>query len=182
MGVDRSGLYTEAGRRTAGKVRDALELGDGPIADLVGLVEGCGMPIAFQPLPENLHGINVRDEQDGRVLRAIVVSSGDYWTRQRFTLGHELCHGLYDDEGQVIADRVEGPDTLPELRAESFARHLLQPARAVAQEVRAARDARGRPAALVARLMTTYRVSRAVVVKALGEYGPVDDGAERVPP
>jgi len=180
MGLDYSDLFKEAGQRTAGKVRDALELGDRPIADLVGLVEGCGIPVVFQLLPENLHGINVRDEQDGRVLRAIVVSSGDYWTRQRFTLAHELCHDLYDDEGQVIVDEVEVPDTLPELRAESFARHLLLPSRALADEVHAARTAGQRLFALVAGLLTPSGVSRDVILKALVDDGYVPDGDERL--
>ncbi|MFI6797611.1 ImmA/IrrE family metallo-endopeptidase [Streptosporangium canum] len=175
LGVDYSQLYKEAGQRTAGKVRDALNLGNEPILDLVGLVERCGIPVAFRPLPNNLHGINVRDDSNGHVRRAIVVSSADYWTRQRFTLGHELCHGMYDDEGQVIVDEVDVPQTLPELRAEAFARHLLLPVGALRVEMEAARAAQEPPHALLARLMLTYGVSRTVVLKAL-----VDDGL--VPP
>ncbi|MGW2214041.1 ImmA/IrrE family metallo-endopeptidase [Nonomuraea sp. NPDC001684] len=178
LGVDYSSLYVEAGRQTAGKVRDALGLGDEPIPDLVSLVERCGIPVAFQPLPHNLHGINVRDDSNGRVRRAIVVSSADYWSRQRFTLAHELCHGLYDDEGQVIVDEVELPQTLPELRAEAFARHLLLPMGALRAE-REATQAAGEPAhTLLVRLMLTYGVSRSVVLKALVDDGfvPPDDG------
>ncbi len=180
MGVDYNAMAREAGQRTAGKVRDALELGDEPIADLVGLVESCGIPVAFQSLPENLHGINVRDEQYGRVLRAIVVSSGDYWTRQRFTLAHELCHGLYNDDGQVIVDDVEVPDTLPEIRAESFARHLLLPRRALREEIEAARRAGERPSSLVPRLMTTYGVSRDAVLRSLVEDEHVQPSDRRL--
>ncbi|MET9250274.1 ImmA/IrrE family metallo-endopeptidase [Nonomuraea sp. NPDC003709] len=175
LGVDYSALYKEAGQQTAGKVRDALGLGDEPIPDLVSLVERCGIPVAFQPLPRNLHGINVRDDSNGCVRRAIVVSSSDYWTRQRFTLAHELCHGLYDDEGQVIVDEVDVPQTLPELRAEAFARHLLLPVGALRAEREAAQAAREPAHALLVRLMLTYGVSRSVVLKAL-----VDDGF--VPP
>ncbi|MER6574705.1 ImmA/IrrE family metallo-endopeptidase [Nonomuraea sp. NPDC001023] len=175
LGVDYSPLYKEAGQRTAGKVRDALGLGDQPISDLVGLVESCGIPVAFQPLPDNLHGINVRDDSNDQVRRAIVVSSGDYWTRQRFTLAHELCHGLYDDEGQIIVDEVDVPQTLPELRAEVFARHLLLPTAALRREVEAARARQEHAHALLVRLILTFGVSRDVVLKAL-----VDDGL--VPP
>ncbi|MEV6979926.1 ImmA/IrrE family metallo-endopeptidase [Sphaerisporangium sp. NPDC051017] len=179
LGLDHSHMRKEAGQRSAGKVRDALALGDQPIHDLVQLVEDCAIPVAFQPLPENIHGINVRDERGGEVRRVIIVNACDYWTRQRFTLAHELCHGLYDDDGQIIINEVTPPDTLPEVRAESFARYLLLPSEALASEVKVARTEQIQPAEFTARLMLTYGVSRHVVFKALVEDGHVPAGDTR---
>jgi Zn-dependent peptidase ImmA (M78 family) len=160
-------LYKKAGQVTAEHVRDALRIGDEPIVDLVDLVEDCGVPVAFRALQAGVHGLNVRQEHRGRVLRAILVSTRDPWTRQRYTLAHEMCHGLYDDEGQVIIDEVTVPDTLPELRAEAFARHLLLPQRALRNQVVAARNRGEGAPVLVARLMTAYGISRDALLNAL---------------
>lgn len=181
LGADYSPLYTEAGQRTAGKVRAVLGLGDRPLNDLVSLVESCGVPVAFQPLPKPLSGINLRDNQGGRVRRAIIVNSKDYWTRQRYTLAHELCHSLYDDSGQVIVDEVEVPETLPELRAESFARHLLLPKSYLSAELSRARKSRDKPANVVAHIMVSCGVSRDVVLNALVADGHIAKDDTRLP-
>jgi Zn-dependent peptidase ImmA (M78 family) len=167
LAVSRDTHYISAGKRTAARVRDMLGIGDEPIPDLVDLVESTGIPVAFQSMPQGIHGINVRDDLPTRTLRAIMVRSEDWWVRQRYTLAHELCHGLYNDDGQVIVDKVDVPETLPELRAESFARHLLLPESALRAEVRRSVRARETVDSLIARLVVTYGVSREVVLRAL---------------
>lgn len=162
----------EAGPNSADRVRRLLGLGKDPIQDMVELVERLGYPVVFRDLPDGLHGLNIRDEREGRVTRVIIVSARDVWTRQRFTLAHELCHALYDDPGQVIVDRVEVPDIVPEVRAQTFARELLLPRTALAQEVRAARTRRvgGQSRewrGVVAHVMARWGVSRDAVVRAL---------------
>lgn len=157
-----------AGLVSAQRVRDGMDLGEGPLADLVGLAEQLGYPVAFRPLPASVHGFNVRDEREGIVTRLIIVSTLDPWTRQRYTLAHELCHSLYDDPGQVIVDLVEVPeDVLAEVRAESFARHFLLPASSLRQEVVQARAERVSLPVLTARLMVRWGISREAVLRAL---------------
>lgn len=171
INMSTDGYYMRAGKESAQRVRDGLSLGEEPITDLVGLVERLGFPVAFQPLPAGVHGLTVRDEREGAPSRAIVISTCDLWTRQRFTLAHEMCHALYDDEGQVIIDRVDVPEILPELRAESFARHLLLPVKALAVEVRQGLTAGMTWEVLIARLMIRWGLSRLAVVRAI-----VNDG------
>lgn len=178
---DYSRMHIKAGRRTAGKVRDALMLSDNPIIDLVQLIEDCGIPVAFLSLPETIHGLNVRDERSGYGARVIIVNCNDYWTRQRFTLAHELAHALYNDDGQVIVDTIGEPDYLPERRADTFARHLLLPEAAMKKEVLAARET-GIPANIfVPRLMLSFGVSREVVLRALVDDGLVERSDPRLP-
>ena len=159
--------FLRAGEVTAARVRDALNLGDEPIGDLVALVESLGFPVVFRSLPAGVQGLNVKDERDGVTYRLIVVSTEGPWTQQRFTLAHELCHGLYDDDDQVIVDRLEVPDVLPELRAESFARHFLMPKAALKRQVDDAR-ADGRDwSSTVAEFMLKWGVSKRAAIRAL---------------
>lgn len=166
--VSRHGHYVTAGRETALRLRDEQELGDGPITDLAALVELSHVPVVYEPLPQGFCGLNVRYDDNGRAYRAIVVNCNDYWPRQRYTLAHELCHGLYDDPGHVIVDLIDVPEKdLVELRAETFARHLLLPSEAVQREMADARRAREPLAVTVPRLMLTYGISRAALLNAL---------------
>lgn len=160
-------LAKKAGQVSAQRVRDGMGVGEEPLTDLVGLAEELGFPVAFRPLPSTVCGFNVRDEREGAVTRLIIVSTRDPWTRQRYTLAHEICHGLYDDDGQVIVDLVDVPDVLPELRAESFARHLMLPASSLRREVTRARAQRDSWQVLTARLMVRWGISRTAVLRAL---------------
>jgi hypothetical protein len=160
-------FYLRAGQTSAARVRDALGLGNEPVGDLVALVEGLGFPVIFQPLPEGINGLNLRDEREGEASRLIVISTGGPWTMQRYTLSHELAHALYDDDDQVIVDRVDVPEVLPELRAESFARHLLLPTDALRRAVLQARSQRVPLAVMTAQIIVGWGLSRRAVVRAL---------------
>lgn len=174
LGDDR--YAKKAGEETADRVRAVLGLRDqDPVGELVALVEQFGIPVAFLPLPPNVHGLNVRDLRSGGADRVVLVSSADVWAKQRYTLAHELCHALYDDQDQLIVDRAEEPEALPEWRAESFARHLLLPRRAVVAAVRTAPSGGGGWGRAVATLMARYGVSRDATVIALSEDGGVPD-------
>jgi hypothetical protein len=163
--------WKEAGKISAQRVRDGLHLGEEPITDLVGLAEELGFPVAFRRLPERVHGLNVQDAREGTVTRLIIVSTSGPWTQQRYTLAHEVCHGLYDDAGQVIVDLVEVPDLLPEVRAEAFARHLLLPAQTLRREVTDARRDGAPWPVLTARLMARWGMSKTAILRALEDDG-----------
>lgn len=171
VGMSTDSYFVRAGRESAQRVRDGLELGEEPIADLVGLAERLGFPVAFRLLPEGMHGLNVQDEREGVATRLIVVSTRGPWTLQRYTIAHEVGHALYDDAGQVIVDLVEIPDRLPERRAESFARHLLLPAAALKREVARARRDGLSWEVLTARLMVRWGMSRQAILRALEDDG-----------
>jgi Zn-dependent peptidase ImmA (M78 family) len=163
--------FIAAGEESAQRVRDALGLGDDPINDLVALVERLGYPVVYRQLPANMHGLNVRDMREGPTTRVIVVSTRSPWTQQRYTLAHELCHALYDDDGQVIVDLVDVPERLPELRAECFARHLLLPRRGLARDVSDARKRGLGWADLIAHLVVRWGISRVALLRALEDDG-----------
>ena len=167
VGMSTDKYYVRAGRESAQRVRDGLQLGEEPIADLVGLAERLGFPVAFRPLPEDMHGLTVLDEREGVATRVIIVSTWGPWTMQRYTIAHELSHALYMDAGQVIVDLVDIPERLPELRAESFARHLLLPSAALGREVRQARQEGSSWEVLTARLMVRWGMSRQAIARAL---------------
>lgn len=146
------------------------------------LAERLGFPVAFRALPEDMHGLNVQDQREGIVTRLIIVSTRGPWTLRRYTLAHELCHALYDDAGRVIVDVVEEPVRLPEVRAESFARHLLLPADALARDVEQARLEGAALEVLTARLMVRWGMSKLAVLRALENdqlAGPDDTAAIR---
>ncbi|MHB1800054.1 MAG: ImmA/IrrE family metallo-endopeptidase [Actinomycetes bacterium] len=162
----------KAGQVSADRLRAVLGLGDDdPVEDPVALLEGFGIPVAFVPMPEGVHGLNVRDLRSGGLRRVVLVSSAVVWAKQRYTLAHELCHALYDDDDQVIVDRAEVPDRKPEWRAEAFARHLLMPGRAVRAAAQGSRAASGnrRWVHVVAGLMMRFGVSKEATVIALEE-------------
>ena len=167
VGMSTDKYYVRAGRESAQRVRDGLQLGEEPIADLVGLAERLGFPVAFRPLPEDMHGLTVLDEREGVATRVIIVSTRGPWTMQRYTIAHELSHALYMDAGQVIVDLVDIPERLPELRAESFARHLLLPSAALGREVTQARQEGSSWEVLTARLMVRWGMSRQAIARAL---------------
>jgi hypothetical protein len=159
----------KAGKVSAQRVRDGMDLGEGPLTDLVGLAEELGFPVAFLPLPKGVHGFNVQDAREGAMTRLIIISTEGPWTLQRYTLAHEICHGLYDDDGQVIVDLIDVPDLLAEVRAESFARHLLLPALGLKEEVGRERGLGTSWPVLTARLMIRWGISRRAVLHALEE-------------
>jgi Zn-dependent peptidase ImmA (M78 family) len=167
-----------AGEVSADRARAALGLrDDDPVADPVALLEDFGIPVAFVPLPQGVHGLNVRDLRAGTARRVVLVSSSVVWAKQRYTLTHELCHALYDDDDQVIVDRAEVPEQKPEWRAEAFARHLLLPGRAVRAAVAAqTRTGSGnrRWGTVVAELMARFGVSKEATLIALEEDGGVE--------
>jgi hypothetical protein len=171
VGMSTDSYFVRAGRESAQRVRDGLQLGEEPIAGLVDLAERLGFPVAFRLLPEGMHGLNVQDEREGVATRLIIVSTRGPWTLERYTIAHELAHALYNDAGQVIVDLVEIPDRLPELRAESFARHLLLPAAALKREVVQARRDGLSWEVLTAHLMVRWGMSRQAILRALEDDG-----------
>ncbi|WP_328674193.1 ImmA/IrrE family metallo-endopeptidase [Streptomyces sp. NBC_00328] len=160
----------EDGKTTAVRLRARLELDPlSPIEDLTSLVESMGCVVEYRPLPNNVHGISVPEIRGSRKVWAILVNSHDYWALQRFTLAHELSHVLYQDSGQIIVDRAQTSNAIPEIIADSFSRHFLFPDDALEELL----EKHGRPGnladtdRLVVDIMLTYGISRQATLKAL---------------
>ncbi|MFX1821945.1 ImmA/IrrE family metallo-endopeptidase [Pseudarthrobacter sp. CC4] len=108
------------------KIRRDHGLGTGPIADLhelIGLVAP-GVDVAILEMPEGMDGMVVTDPVRGKSI--IGVATTGIPERQRSSLGHELGHIVFADyEAGLRHDPSER--TPEEIRADTFARHLLAP-------------------------------------------------------
>ncbi|MGP4019250.1 ImmA/IrrE family metallo-endopeptidase [Saccharopolyspora sp. 5N708] len=159
----------EAARRTAQNLRSILGIADGaPIGDLTEILESIGVPVVVLPLPPNVHGMTVHDECGDDWRSVVLISSRDRWTRQRFTLAHELAHVLFRDRRTVIIERGDEVDEsdAQEWRAECFAGRFLAPEAAVRNWWNAARRDVGDRVAL-ARFMLHFGLSRAAAIRTL---------------
>lgn len=131
------------GYQLARQVRDALELGAGPIPSLRELSEEhLGIPVIQSELGEHIAGVTL--EVEGR--RAIVLNLGSKNRNvfvRRATLAHELGHLLFDPRRQLALLRVDDYDSLfrpaeelrdvVEQRANAFAVELIAPQRTLAE-------------------------------------------------
>jgi Zn-dependent peptidase ImmA (M78 family) len=168
-----------AGEKTAARLRAYLDFSETePVEDLTGLVESLGIPVEYRQLPEKVHGISIPEKWGDRVSWVVIINSDDVWSRQRFTLAHELCHVLQNDPGQVIVDRVKMQDLRPERIANSFARHFLLPEEALFGKLDqyGTISTRTQAAALISDIVLTYGVSRDAAMIALVEA--IEDGID----
>ncbi len=133
--LPRTQVWT-AGRDLAGELRVALGL-IGPIPSMIGLVDGLGVLVIWQSLPEDFAGYALCDEIHGPTVVLNVNGRNVNELVRRFTLAHELSHVLFDrrnlqrmtafekyDELYAYDDAVRDPR---ERRANAFAIHLLAP-------------------------------------------------------
>ncbi|MFD8590447.1 ImmA/IrrE family metallo-endopeptidase [Streptomyces sp. NPDC059637] len=107
---------------------------------LVTALEKCfGVDIATEELPRGVDGLAW---QTGR-FRLVLLRPTRTWTRQRFTLAHEIGHILARDAQDLLAEAHLAPGRqkdLTEIRANVFASHLLMPADEAEERFRAAAD------------------------------------------
>jgi Zn-dependent peptidase ImmA (M78 family)/transcriptional regulator with XRE-family HTH domain len=167
-GVGR-GPAVDQGRRLAGRVRQALRLGDGPLGPLPEVLEeGLRLDVDFSPLPEAVDGLCV--SVGGRAL--VLVGSSKPSSRQRFTLAHELAHYLVDDLDLLYVDeRGVRARSVAEMRANAFAAHLLMPE----PGVRAAIEGFTDDAERAVRVALTFGTSVSAAAYQLGNLGLLPD-------
>lgn len=159
---------------TAQQLRAILDLSDTePVLNLSELVESLGVPVFVTHLPDRVHGITVHDSSDSKWRGVIFVHSGDWWTRQRYTLAHELAHVIFQDNQPVIVDRAGSIDERDkvEWRAECFARYFLAPDSAVRSFW--ARHAREGDEIALAKLMMHFGISRDAAARAISDAAKV---------
>lgn len=126
---DISGTSPErAGEEVASAERNRLGLGDGPIPDLVGVLESdVGLRIFAFPMQErNTAGMFLFTEEYGG---CIAVNANHPSGRRHWSLAHEYAHFLtdrYRPEVTVFRERARRAQS--ERFAEAFAAHFLMPA------------------------------------------------------
>ncbi|WP_284749590.1 ImmA/IrrE family metallo-endopeptidase [Amycolatopsis sp. RTGN1] len=140
-----------------------------PVGDLRELIESFGVPVIFAEMPDRIHGITVHEDFDGIWRGVVVVNCRDSWTRQRFTLAHELAHIIYRDSQPIIIDDDQEVDesNRVEFRAECFARYFLVPAEGLSKSLLNVDGVES--AAMVANTMLHFGVSRPAAMRALAE-------------
>ena len=139
--------------------------------DLPGVIEAVfGIDVAIEPIPGRPDGLSY--SRDG--FRLALVDSAKVWTRQRYTLAHELGHVLAGDAQQLQLDvDVQASETRHrsgEMRANAFAAALLMPARRLRARFPSEVDRAG-----FARAVGELRVSPSALSWRLLNLGLVDD-------
>ena len=116
----------EDAERAAVSVRNAWNLGGGPIPDMTELLEERGIKVFKLSLPRSVDGLTCYVHRaDGEDVPVVVCSTDKSIERQRFTLAHELGHMV-----------MEIPTGVPEEKAcHRFASAFLVPQDELAREV-----------------------------------------------
>ena len=148
-------------------------LGRQPLGDLVALIERVtGYDVAIVSAASDEHGLTMRDPAREAVF--IGVAATDHPMRQRSSLAHELGHVVF---GDWSPPETLGPRTLEEVRADSFARHLLLPLEGVSGLL----EERRQPTeADLSDIVQHFLVSPAIAAIAIRDAGYIDQAtAER---
>lgn len=153
---------------TADALREAWSLGMDPIPSLCELLEGQGIKVIEDDLPESVNGLACRVLRGGKsVAEAVVVSSRINVERKRFTLAHELAHRIIRSTGN--------PAISLEAAMNRFAGAFLIPGQRLREEVGTSRNRITYYE--IIRLKHTYGVSAATVLIRLQQVGILSQAA-----
>jgi Zn-dependent peptidase ImmA (M78 family) len=149
----------------ADEFRQKHRLGNQPLGDLVALVEQTtGYDVAVLDAPADSHGLTMRDPVRGRTFIGVARTRNPM--RQRSTLAHELAHVVFDDWAEDLALR-----TRAEIRADTFARHLLIPGAGLAEFLDEGVQV---DLATLSDVVQRFLVSPAIAAIAMREMGVID--------
>ncbi|MFS8203093.1 helix-turn-helix domain-containing protein [Streptomyces sp. CWNU-52B] len=174
--------FVDQGKRLAQDAVGVLTAGDGPrtVAGLETdvLITACtqvfGVDIAITSLPETVDGLTW--QTDG--FRLILIGPTETWTRQRFTLAHELGHILARDAQELVVESHVAPGRqkdLTEVRANVFASNLLMPEPEVRDQFRQVADRHGRlTVEAFSELVVAFKVSPSALSARLSQLRLVD--------
>jgi Zn-dependent peptidase ImmA (M78 family)/transcriptional regulator with XRE-family HTH domain len=132
--------YIEQANELASSARAMLAgqaVGGTSVATLVELIEETmGVNVAITVLPEGLDGISYQD----RSFRMIVLAGSRNYSRQRFTLAHEVGHILWGDANERVLAETMWTRDIPdashqEARANAFAASFLMPEAEVRDQI-----------------------------------------------
>lgn len=118
------------GERTAGEERRRLGVGQGPIADMLGVITTQGIwASGIEGLPDEISGIFLRHDSTGLI---IIVNHDHRRTRKRFSHALQYAHALLDRKSTgVIVSCEANSSELIERRANAFAAAFLMPSEGV---------------------------------------------------
>ena len=146
----------------ADKLRHTWRLGLDPVPSLCALLEGKGVKVIEDDLPERINGLACQVLRGGRpVAEAVLVSSRTNVERKRSTLAHELAHRIIRSTGN--------PAIKLEAAMNRFAGAFLVPGRHLLEEAGAGR--RRITYYEIIRLKHMYGVSAAAMLVRLGQVG-----------
>jgi Zn-dependent peptidase ImmA (M78 family) len=162
------------GSELAARFRRVHHLAEQALGDLVSIIEqAAGIDVAVLDAGPDEHGMAVRDPARGTVFIGVARTRNPM--RQRSTLAHELGHVLSQE--LAGSDASGWSDRSPaEIRADSFARHLLAP-------VDGLRGFLGtlRPASLpvLSTVVQRFLVSPQIAAIALEQAGYINEATKR---
>jgi Zn-dependent peptidase ImmA (M78 family)/transcriptional regulator with XRE-family HTH domain len=176
--------FTEQGRRLADDALASLRAAgvkspaDQGTDALISAFEQCfGVDVAIVELPDGTDGLAWQADS----FRLVLLGRTEAWTRQRFTLAHELGHVLARDAQELLVESHVAPGRqkdLTEVRANVFASNLLLPADEVTDAFHAVSDGAGGPLAegtlpdeAFHRLVVRFRVSPSALAARLDQLG-----------
>ena len=166
-----------AGREVADKLRVDIGLGDGPIKNLFQLTRRLNCHVFRRKLHNSgVSGVMLRHDDFGP---CILVNYLEGYFRQNFSIAHELCHALLDDDHTVTVSFNEPDDEQQEelrkreWRANTFAAHLLFP-HSVRERLPLG-DTEDDRFRAVKRAAESYHVNPIVVLYALQEAGRLSE-------
>lgn len=121
--------------QVAREIRDWLGVEDAPLGDVLALLEGKGLKIICQRLPDQVSGFSAYTEAWGGV---IVVNARHALERQYFTCLHELAHLIFHRrEYNHPNERAKRRGDPREKAAQHFASAVLLPREVVEDELHA---------------------------------------------
>ncbi|MFE2543723.1 ImmA/IrrE family metallo-endopeptidase [Actinacidiphila glaucinigra] len=165
--------YAAQGERLAAGVLELLPAAELGTDELIAAMEDrFGVDVAITALPQGVDGLAWQADS----FRLVLLAPTDLWTRQRFTLAHELCHILAKDARSVVVESRVAPGRqkdLAEVRANVFASHLLMPARELTEAAAAEGELTDTS---FERLVVRFRVSPSALAARLHQLGLVDAG------
>jgi Zn-dependent peptidase ImmA (M78 family)/transcriptional regulator with XRE-family HTH domain len=124
------GLHINQGKQAAQLERRRLELGSGPVGNVVALLEQEGIKVLDWRMPAD-------SEIDGALFTAeetgpcVLLNDSNRWSRRQFSAAHEYAHLLLDVDGGRSEICYAGSQELAEKRANAFAAEFLSPAEGV---------------------------------------------------
>lgn len=155
--------------QVAHEVRDWLGVEDAPLGDVLSLLEGKGLKIFLQKLPNAVSGFSAYTDEIGG---AIFVNAAHRTERQYFTALHELSHLIFHrKEYQAPATPPKTGKSDPrEQAANHLAGAVLLPRTIVEAELYPYRN-RWLPFSLLADIKQRYSVSMRTILVRAGQLG-----------
>jgi Zn-dependent peptidase ImmA (M78 family)/transcriptional regulator with XRE-family HTH domain len=168
-----------AAEEVATSERNRLGLGDGPIADLRGVLESdIGLRIFALPMMSHqIAGMFLFTDAYGG---CIAVNANHPEEKRRSTVAHEYAHFITSDRFKPEITVLSGYQRAPESErfAEAFARNFLMPAAGLSRRFQSMRRAKDKPLspADVLTLSHLYRVSFQTMIWRLEELKLLPSG------